>query len=133
MRFNDFFWPDSDLERILIYYNTAELTIWNDSLDCRVVVRCEGLAGVTDLCIWDDQIILDVDFRYIPGADLFILQDPFLQKLCKAYPHSTPWDEKKLEDGIVLLRFLLTNHIWFSIYCQSVDVDMHKNQDKAAF
>ncbi|MCI6728998.1 MAG: hypothetical protein MR473_02305 [Clostridiales bacterium] len=133
MKFNDFFWPDSDLEQVLIYYNVAELTIWNSALGRRVIVRCEGLAGITDLCIWDDQIILDVDFRYISGADVFTSQDTFLQKLCKAYPYDSPWDEKKLEDGIVLLRFLLTNHVWFSIYCQSVDVAMHKNQDKAMF
>lgn len=133
MKFNDFFWPDSDLEQVLIHYNTAELTIWNSSLDCRVIVQCEGLAGVTDLCIWDDQIILDVDFCYVSGADVFASQDTFLQKLCKAYPHPSPCDEKSLENGIAILRFLLTNHIWFCIYCQSVDVSMHKSQDKAVF
>ena len=132
MKFNDFFWPDSDLEQVLIYYNVAELTIWNSTLGRRVVVRCEGLGGITDLCIWDDQIILDADLRYISGADVFTSQDTFLQKLCKAYPYDSHCD-KKIEYGIVLLRFLLTNHVWFSIYCQNVDVTMHKNQDKSIF
>lgn len=133
MNFNNFFWPDSDLEQILISYNVAELTVWNDAINRRLVIRCNGLAGITDLCIWDDQIIIDAKVLCLSGDDLIKSQDSFLKKLCAAYPYSSVGDEKEIEDGIIILRLLLTNNIWFSVYCQSIDVAVHENQDRATF
>lgn len=133
MKFNDFYWPDSEIDQILIYYDTAELVIWNDLLQRRVVVHCKGFGGMTDLCIWDDQTILDDDLQYLSGTDAFNSQDPFIQKLCDAYPNPYPGAEKNVKDGIIVLKFLLTNQIWFSIYCQSIDVTIHENQDRLAF
>ena len=66
MKFSDFFWPDSSLEQIRICYDAAELTIWNRSMNCNVTARCEGFIGMTDLCIWDDQIILQAECRNMP-------------------------------------------------------------------
>ena len=110
MKFSDFFWPDSSLEQIRICYDAAELTIWNRSMNHKVTVRCEGFIGMTDLCIWDDQIILQAECRNMPWSDAIRSQDTFLQSLCKAYPHSSQWDERRLEDGVVVLSVLLTNH-----------------------
>lgn len=123
MKFSDFFWPDSSLEQIRICYDAAELTIWNRSMNHKVTVRCEGFIGMTDLCIWDEQIILQAECRNMPWSDAIRSQDTFLQSLCKAYPHSSQWDERRLEDGVVVLSVLLTNHIRFRLYCQRIDVD----------
>ena len=122
MKFSNFFWPDSSLEQIRICYDAAELTIWNRSMNHKVTVRCEGFIGMTDLCIWDDQIILQAECRNMPWSDVIRSQDTFLQSLCKAYPHSSQWDERRLEDGVVVLSVLLTNHICFRLYCQRIDV-----------
>lgn len=131
MNLTDIFWPDSDLEQISILYNVAELTVWNSNTNRRLIIQCSGLAGITDLCIWDDQIIIDVDLLCLSGTDLLKSQDSFLQKLCAAYPYSTVWDEKKLDDGIMILKFLLANNIWFNVYCQNIGVIVHENQNKA--
>ncbi|MEI3071177.1 MAG: hypothetical protein V8T47_01525 [Oscillospiraceae bacterium] len=55
-------------------------------------------------------------------CDVIRSQDTFLQSLCKAYPYSSQWDERRLEDGVVVLSVLLTNHIRFRLYCQRIDV-----------
>ena len=117
MKFSDFFWPDRSLEQIRICYDAAELTIWNRSMNCNVTARCEGFIGMTDLCIWDDQIILQAECRNMPWSDVIRSQDAFLQSLCKAYPYSSQWDERRLEDGVVVLSVLLANHIRFRLYC----------------
>ena len=70
MKFSDFFWPDSSLEQIRICYDVAELTIWNRSMNHKVTVRCEGFIGITSLCIWDDQIILQAECRNMPWSDV---------------------------------------------------------------
>ena len=87
MKFSDFFWPDSSLEQIRICYDAAELTIWNRSMNHKVTVRCEGFIGMTDLCIWDDQIILQAECRNMPWSDMIRSQDTFLQSLCKKHTH----------------------------------------------
>ena len=104
MKFSDFFWPDSSLEQIRICYDAAELTIWNRSMNCNVTARCEA------------------ECRNMPWSDVIRSRDTFLQSLCKAYPHSSQWDERRLEDGVVVLSVLLANHIRFRLYCQRIDV-----------
>ena len=122
MKFSDFFWLDSSLEQVSIRYDVAELIIWNCNTNCKVIVQCKGFIGMTDLCIWDDQIILQAECRNMPWTDVIRSQDTFLQSLCKAYPYSSQWDERRLEDGVVVLSVLLTNHIRFRLYCQRIDV-----------
>ena len=79
MKFSDFFWPDSSLEQIRICYDAAELTIWNRSMNCNVTARCEGFIGMTDLCIWDDQIILQAECRKVPWDSGCLLPSPSVQ------------------------------------------------------
>ncbi len=129
MKFSDFFWPDSDLEKVEIEYDVARLTIWNNASGCRAIVKCEKLAGITNLCVWDDTTILEtkclpLDHRRLSEAS----GDAFLQSLVEAYDGVPSFGGKNLEDGIVVLRFLLTNHIWFSVYCQSVEVVVSEDQ-----
>lgn len=122
MKFSDFFWPDSSLEQVSIRYDVAELIIWNCNTNCKVIVQCKGFIGMTDLCIWDDQIILQAECQNILWPDVIHSQDTFLRSLCKAYPYSSQWDERRLEDGVVVLSILLANHIRFRLYCQRIDV-----------
>ena len=70
MKFSDFFWPDSSLEQVSIRYDVAELIIWNCNTNCKVIVQCKGFIGMTDLCIWDDQIILQAECQNIPWPDV---------------------------------------------------------------
>ena len=65
MKFSDFFWPDSSLEQVSIRYDVAELIIWNCNTNCKVIVQCKGFIGMTDLCIWDDQIILQAEYALV--------------------------------------------------------------------
>lgn len=87
MKFSDFFWPDSSLEQVSIRCDVAELIIWNCNTNCKVIVQCKGFIGMTDLCIWDDQIILQAECRNMPWSDVIRSQDAFLLKHTHI-PHS---------------------------------------------
>ena len=64
MNFININWADSNIENINIEYDCATLVIWNDILQKRLYVECSGLAGVTNLCIWDDTIIMTLRNKY---------------------------------------------------------------------
>jgi len=80
MKFESIFWPDSQLVKIQIEYNYAGLVIWNDVLQKHLLVKCSGLAGINNLCIWDDTIIENI---YVKNADLS--SDSYLQNVFSNY------------------------------------------------
>ena len=110
-------WADSDLERVVVEYDKATLTIWNDMLSKRMDVKCFGLAGITNLCVWDDTFILKANVR--PASDI---DNEFLRSLYAAYDKDYDDDGRSLSSGLIELRIELTNHIPFSVYCQRIEV-----------
>ncbi len=121
MNFCDIDWADSDLENIHIEYDRATLAIWNDALAMRLTVECSGLAGITNLCIWDDTII--VSAKVYPTDET---RDAYLRSLYEAYDKNSNYGGRSLCNGFVELRVKLVNCISFSVYCQEVSVTEHK-------
>ena len=109
-------WADSNIECINIEYDLATLTIWNDALKTRVTVQCSGFAGITNLCIWDDTIILTAEVN--PANN----DDPFVRNLYTEYDKNYDYGGRNLSNGLLELRIELVNHIAFSVYCQKIDV-----------
>jgi len=117
MKFTDLCWHDSRLERITVEYDTADIIVWSDVLDRNVCIHCTGLAGLTELCIWDDTILY--------GAQISRVTEPhndFLKKLFSAYDPSYDYGNRILDNGLYELKFTIINDIPFYVYCQKVEV-----------
>ncbi len=118
MNFENIDWADSDLESVNIEFDRAIITIWNDTLQTRLLVTCTGFAGITNLCMWDDTIIMD--------ANIFVVATPnneFLCDLYKSYNSDFDYGGRTLKDGLLELRIKLVNNISFSVYCLKIDVE----------
>ena len=117
MNFHDFYWADSDIESINIEYDHATLVIWNDALQKRLSVECSGFAGITNLCIWDDTIIMSASMYPVCDTD-----NEFLSNLYAAYSKNKDYGGRSLGNGLLELRIELANYISFSVYCQKIEV-----------
>lgn len=120
----DFFtidWADSNLENIYIEYDHATLAIWNDTLQKRLSVECSGFAGITNLCIWDDTIIMNASVYSVCDLD-----NEFVRNLYTAYSKNTDYGGRSLNGGMLELRIELANYISFSVYCQKIEVLEYK-------
>lgn len=117
MNFQDFYWADSDIESIIIEYDHATLVIWNDALQKRLSVECSGFAGITNLCIWDDTIIMSTSVYPVYDTD-----NEFLRNLYTSYSKNKDYGGRSLGTGLLELRIELANYISFSVYCQKIEV-----------
>lgn len=123
MRFDELSWAGSTLEHLQLAYDSAVLTIWNESVQRRFRVCCSGFVGVADLCLWDDVVIADGAVRTITEAD-----NEFLRRFFTAYRVDFHREEQCLKDGLLELRMVLTNDIPLRLYCQQIDVRPSHNQ-----
>lgn len=117
MKYENIYWPDSQLIRILIEYDQANLIIWNDALQRQLLVECSGFAGITNLCIWDDTIIMSTSLHPVCDAD-----NEFVRNLYTAYNKNKDYGGRSLSSGLLELRIELANYISFSVYCQKIEV-----------
>ena len=117
MNINDYAWADSNIEGISIEFDKATIEIWNYSIDRKLSIVCSGLAGITNLCIWDDTIIESVELKPVSEYNT-----EFLRSLLNAYDKDYDYGGKMLKNGLLELRVLLVNKIPFSVYCQSITV-----------
>ena len=118
MDFNCVDWADSDIEKITIEHDCAQLHIFCDALQKNVCVRCTGFVGLTDLCIWDDQIIDSAGLRRLTDDE----EIPFVRKVFSAYDRDLNSGERRLNKGLLEMRVRLSNGITFQLYCQKVEV-----------
>lgn len=77
MNFKNIDWADSRIEKIVIEYNCAKLYVFNDDIRRNLCVSCTGFIGLTNLCIWDDQVIDHAEIHQIADDD----NTPFIQML----------------------------------------------------
>lgn len=119
MEFETIDWADSRIRKITIEYDCAKLHIFNDTFKQNMCVKCTGLIGLTNLCIWDDTEIDYADVRQVmPDEDT-----PFIKMLFSAYGKDLDWDERRLDNGIIEMRIRLINYTTFSVYCQKIETE----------
>lgn len=82
MNFENMDWADSNIDNIKISYNCADLYVYNDALQKDFVVKFNGFIGLTNLCIWDDQII-----DYVNVNKVHVMSHQNLYK--KYFQHTT--------------------------------------------
>ena len=117
MKFESIYWPDSQLIKIQIQYDHASLLIYNDALQKKLLIECFGLAGVTNLCIWDDMIIMEAQVSPADNTNT-----DFMRKMYTAYDRNADYGGRSLSNGMQELRMKLENHIAFSVFCQKIQV-----------
>ena len=122
MKFENIYWPDSQLIRIQIEYNQANLIIWNDALQKQILVKCFCFAGITNLCIWDDTIIMDAQVYPVYDSD-----NEFVRNLYTAYSKDIDYGGRSLSCGLLELKIELVNYIAFSVYCQKIEVEIQED------
>jgi hypothetical protein len=110
-------WADSDIENICIEYDHAKLLIFNDSCQKRLYVDCYGFAGINNLCMWDDTIILSAHVRSVFRSD-----NDFVRNLYATYNENQDYGGRSLKNGLLELKIELVNGIVFSMYCQKIEV-----------
>ena len=116
MNINEMDWHDSQIEKITIEYDKAELLV-HAHPEGWYVITCTGLLGMTDLCIWDDTILYDM---YAKKADTE--NDPYLQLVFSEYNKNWNYGERSLTDDIYILTANIINNIPAKIYCQNIEV-----------
>lgn len=122
-KFENIDWADSDLERIQLEYDFAVLTIWNDTFQKRLLVHCSGFAGMNNLCIWDDTIIMNAELKPVTNED-----NEFIRMLYTAYDRDFDYGGRSLKDDLLMLNIKLANNISFQLYCQKVEITESEDQ-----
>ena len=119
IEFNSIDWADSDIEKIEIEYDRMKLYVFNDTFQRNVCVICTGLIGLTNLCIWDDQIIDYAKAHQITDGERI----PFMDMVYSAYDKNFNYGERCLNDGVLDICISLINHIPFHVYRQHITVE----------
>ena len=116
MKIYDVDWIDSHIEKITIEYDKAELLVHADP-EGWYVITCTGLLGMTDLCIWDDMSLDNIQLELADKEN-----DPYLQLVFSNYGKNYAVCEKDLTKDIYILTAKVINNIPAKIYCQNIEV-----------
>ena len=112
---NDVDWIDSQLEKITIEYDKAELLVECDSGN--YVITCTGLIGLTNLCIWDDTIIENICVKNADPSS-----DSYLQTVFSNYDKDFDYGGRILGENILILSVSIINNTVFDLYCKQISV-----------
>ena len=120
MKISDIYWHDSQIEKISIEFDKAELLVESDSKF--YLITCTGLIGLTNLCFWDDTILWDM---WVENADTS--SDVFLKDVFANYDKDYDYyfgGGRILGDDILVLVAHIINNIPAKIYCKKIDVSL---------
>ena len=116
MKLNDVDWIDSQLKKLTIEYDKAEMLVECDF--GTYIITCTGLIGLTNLCIWDDTIIEDI---YVRNADPSL--DLYLQNVFSHYDKDFDYGNNRiLGENILILSVSIINNTVFDLYCKQISV-----------
>ena len=119
MRFEDIFWPDSEINKITIANDEIKIEIFDDAFQRSFSVLCTGVIGIEGLCIWEDITILHANLTHP-----IIKESLAGQKLYKIYG-GYPSMETILSNITSLSIELIDNQV-FTIYCQNISFSEDK-------
>ena len=115
--FYNYLWHDSTIEKIEIFKDNVILRIYNDFLKAPVKMTCSKTAGITNLCMWEDTIIITACLNTVSD-----FSSEFIQSILQAHPQYEEYDCLPIKEGLLDLAIKLTNDIVFHIYCYDVVV-----------
>ena len=112
---NQIDFADANLNRLNIEYDKAEIYIQlDDGKRSDLIIKCRGLLGIDNLCIWDDTFI---DSLKLVVADK---NCRYLREVFNAYLQSTP--ERDLNQQIYDLKITFVNKITCHLYFQQYEI-----------
>ena len=117
MNFTKFNWADANIHKIIIDYDLAEIEISYDGFNKQYTIQCTGLAGLTNICIWDDTIISDTCICFADKNN-----SSFMQLLLSKYDLGIDYGLRYLSDSFLELKITLVNDTTFSVFCQRISV-----------
>lgn len=115
--FYDYNWHDSTIEKVEIFEDNVILNVYNAVLNSQIKISCSKTAGVTNLCMWEDTIILTACLNVVSD-----FSEEFIQSILKAHPKYENDDCLPIKKGLLDLAIKLTNDMVFHIYCYDVVV-----------
>ena len=72
LNFDELLWGDSVLEKIEIVNDKISILIYNDVSQKEVYIDCLQCVGMTELIIWDENIIDFIDLKKIGNTDHYL-------------------------------------------------------------
>jgi len=102
LNFDELLWGDSVLEKIEIVNDKISILIYNDVNQKEVYIDCLQCVGMTELIIWDENIIDFIDLKKIGNTDHYLAD-----KAVKLYGKESLNYNKKLCDNLCLLKIVL--------------------------
>lgn len=116
LNINELFWADSSILNIVIENESLYITVQNDALNAKFKIFCSGLAGITDIILWDDVIVTNI------WEDDIDESEKFMQKLIRAYGKNANCGGHLLSAIHTKLNVELVSGFTFSVYCHNVFV-----------
>ena len=117
MDFTKFNWADAYVNKINIEYDCADILIGYEFFNSHYTIRCTGLAGLTNLCIWEDMEIAETQISRVNQHN-----SKFINSLFSVTSLLTDPVERSIKDGFFELKITLTNDTTFSVFCQRISV-----------
>lgn len=115
LNFDELLWEDSVLEKIEIVNDKISILIYNDGSQKEVYIDCLQCVGMTELIIWDENIIDFIDLKKIGNTDHYLAD-----KAVKLYGKESLNYNKKLCDNLCLLKIVFIDKTYFEVVCNEV-------------
>lgn len=117
--FNQYDWHDSIIQKIEIRDSSVNLLIsLDDANSTSVSVKCSAVVGITNICMWEDNIINCVNINTVSD-----FSNPFLSEIRANHPVYDNEINAPVRKGLLDLSITLANNITFHIYCYNVDIE----------
>ena len=104
---------DACVEKIEINSNSTVLYVDADGLKMKII--CADTVGVTNICMWEDDIICNAKLSKVEEFSI-----PFLCEVKKAHGAG---NENPVKKGLLDLSVEFVNNIVMHIYCYNVEIE----------
>jgi len=109
--FYNYDFHDAVIEKIEINSNKTVVHVDSDGLKIKII--CSDTVGITNICMWEDDIIFDAKLSRVED-----FSHTFLQNVKNAHGN-----DASVCEGLLDLAVELTNNIVFHVYCYGVNVE----------
>lgn len=117
IKFNELFWGDSILEKIIIEYDKIIIKVFNDVLQKEILIECSKCIGITSVYTWDETIIENIILNPIVSE-----QDPMWKKTHEIYGGESFDAEKDLMKIFYEVKIIMINELELNIICQEMNL-----------
>ena len=115
--FNELFWGDSTIEKIVIQYDYVVLSIFNDVLQRTLDLKCFNCLGISAIPIWDEIIIDNVIF-----SNFHSIQNSIWKQLYDVHNLESFVQGKNLNTDFWEIKVILVDKLSFSVFCQKFEI-----------